>query len=335
MAMKSPIKTFSLLASASLLTLSSLSAVSTDPVGYVTTTIPANSDGLLSTALHRSALYSGSVASIPDSNTIQVSNVPGFSADEYAGGGNFVIFTSGDREGLWAVIDSNDADTIDLTFVTQDLGEDAEDRVEVGDTFSIIPFWTPATLLPEEETVAGTQLLVFSRNQPGINISAASTYTHYDTYSWYAGATDVNDSPIFPDESIIVRNKSSDLISVTQAGNVPMATYRTVLSTVSEGVQQDIRLTTGLPAAISVRDLIDPGIAGVGDQILIFNQDQAGENKSAAVTATYYENYGWYAGSTEINDYILEPGQGFVYRKAAANTADILVDHTPAYQLSL
>ncbi|WPJ94263.1 TIGR02597 family protein [Coraliomargarita algicola] len=330
--MKKSIKTFSLIASAALLTITSLSAVSTDPVGYVTTTIPANSDGLLSTALHRPAIFSGSVASIPDSDTIEVSNSPEFLADEYAGGGNFILFTSGDREGLWAVIDSNDADSIDLTFVIQDLGEDVEDRVEIGDTFSIIPFWTPATLLPEGETAAGTQLLMFSRSQPGINISAAFIYTLYDTYGWYAGPTDVNNEPIYPDESLIVRNVSDEPLKLVQAGNVPMSAYRTVLSSLAEGVEQDIRLTSGLPSEVAIRDLLDPGTAGAGDQILIFDQDQVGQNKSAAIIATYYETYGWYSGPTERNNYLLQPGQGFVYRKAAANNLDIVVTHSPSYQ---
>jgi uncharacterized protein (TIGR02597 family) len=330
--MKIPSKTISLLATASLFTLSSLSAVETDPVGYLTTSIPANSDGLLSPALHRQAAYSGSVESVSDADTIAVSGTPNFTSDEYAGGAYFMLFTSGDREGLWAVVDGNGIDSVDLTFVTQDLGTVANDKVVADDTFQIIPFWTPRTLLPEAATTHGTQLLVFSRTQPGINLSASSTYTLFETFGWYAGATDVNDFPIYPDESVVVRNKSANPIALVQSGNVPMAAYRTVLSAASSGVQQDIRLTTGLPSSVAIRDLIDPGSIGVGDQILIFNQAQTGENKSASITATYFETFGWYAGATELNDYLLEPGQGFVYRKAASNSTDVVVTHSPTYQ---
>lgn len=330
--MKTSLKTISLLASAALFTLNSLSAVETDPVGYVTTSVPANSDGLLSVALHRPAVFSGSISAVVDSDTITIANSPAFTADEYSGGGYFVLFTSGDREGLWAVISSNSSDSLDLTFTNQDLGTEVNDRVNAGDTIDITPFWTPATLLPEGEVVAGTQLLVFSREQPGINLSAVSIYTLFDTFGWYNGPTDVNATPIYPDESVVVRNKSASPLSLVQAGAVPMSAFRTVLSSVSAGVQQDIRLTTGLPTAVKIRDLIDPGAAGVGDQILIFDQNQAGENKSATTIATYFETFGWYSGPTELNDYLLEPGQGFVYRKAASNNTDVVVTHAPTYQ---
>lgn len=330
-------KTTLLLTGASLflsagISLSQAQSVSTIPVGYVTTDVPANSDGILSPALHRAALYSGSVGSVADVDTIVVSGTPGFSADEYAGGGNFVIFTSGDREGLWAVINANTTDSIDLTFVTQDLGSVADDRVEAGDTFEVVPFWTPATLLPEGSTAAGTQLLVYSRSQPGINLSAVSIYTLFDTFGWYNGPDDVNNEPIYPDESVVVRNKSSEVLSIVQAGAVPMSSYRTVLSLVSAGVQQDIRLTSGLPAQVAIRDLIDPGSSGDGDQILLYDQDQLGENKSAVTIATYFDGFGWYSGPTELNDYMLQPGEGFVYRKAGTNASDVVVDYTPTYQ---
>jgi uncharacterized protein (TIGR02597 family) len=331
--MKTPTKFIALLSGAALLASSAFAqGVVTNPVGYVTTTVAANSDGVLSAALHRAALFSGSVASIDDLDSISVTGTPGFSADEYAGGVNFVLFTSGSREGLWAVVTANGVDTIDLTFVTQDFGSAVDDRVEAGDTFDVIPFWTPGTLLPEGGTSAGTQLLVYSREQAGINLSPVSIYTLFDAYGWYNGPDDVNNAAIYPDESVVVRNKSAEPLSLVQSGAVPMAAFRTVLAAVSVGVQQDIRMTTGLASSVAMRDLLDPGVAAVGDQILLYDQTQTGENKSPVTIATYFDVYGWYSGPNDLNGRLLEPGEGFVYRKSAVNTSDIVVSHSPSYQ---
>lgn len=308
-----------------------LQAVETEPVGYVTTTVPANSDGIVSPALHRAPVFSGKIASVDDADSVTLTGAS-FTTDQYAGGGYYLLVSSGDREGMWAVIDSNDADTTNLTFVTEDLGSQAGDKVLAGDSVSIIPFWTPSTLIPDGSAPENTQLLVFSRNEPGINLSASGTYTYFDGFGWYSGPTDFSDTPIYPDESVIVRNVSGSPINVVQSGNVPMSAFRTVLSHVSTGVQQDIRLTSGLPSPITLSELADPGAAGDGDQILIFDSAQTGQNKSASITATYFDGFGWYSGPTDLNTHTINPGEGFIYRKAASNSGDVVVDLKPSYQ---
>jgi hypothetical protein len=111
-----------------------------------------------------------------------------------------------------------------------------------------------------------------------------------------------------------------------------MAAFRTVLALVTGGTQQDIRLTSGLPLGVTWQELADLGASGDGDQILIFDNTLPGENKSASITVTYFDTFGWYNGGTLMNSYALAPGQGIVYRKNGANTSDVVLNFKPTYQ---
>ena len=313
-------------------------SVATDPVGYVTVTVEANSDAVVSAVMSRPSVFTGTIASVDDADTVTLSDSPGFSTDEFAptdlSGNNsyYVKLTSGDREGLWAIISGNTTSSLDLTFVTQNLGSVENDKVQAGDTVEIIPCWTPATLFPEANISNLSELLVFSRTVAGINLSASATYVCYDGFGWYNGGTLVDNLPIYPDESLIFRNKSVSPQQLTQAGVVPMAAFRTVLALVDDGIMQDIRLTSGLPVNVTLQELADLGADGDGDQILIFDNTLAGENKSASITATYYNGFGWYNGGTPMNSYVLTPGEGIVYRKQGANTSEVVLDIKPTYQ---
>jgi len=333
-------KLIALLSGAALLSVSSLAAqtATTAPVGYVTVTVEANSDAVVSAVMARPASYVGTIASIDDADTITLSATPGFTPDEFAPtdefGNNsyYVQFTSGAREGLWAIISGNTSSALDLTFVNQDLGSVVGDQVLAGDAVEIIPFWTPATLYPDADVADLSELLVFSRTVAGINLSASATYVSFDTFGWYNGGTLVDNLPIYPDESMIFRNKSASPQQLTQAGEVPMAAFRTVLALVTGGTQQDIRLTSGLPLGVTLKELADLGASGDGDQILIFDNTLSGENKSASITATYFDGFGWYNGGTLMDSYELAPGQGIVYRKLGTNTSEVVLNFKPTYQ---
>ena len=328
--MRMPTIISALASGAALFCCSSLFGLTSDPAGYLTTVIPAKSDGVFSAALHQAPEYTGDITAISGGNTIELESA-NFTSNQFANS-HYALISSGDREGLWAAVSGNDGKSLNLSLVNQDLGDVAGDRVEVGDTVKIIPFWTPATLITKPAVPAGTELLVFSRNVAGINVSAVSTYRYIAEAGWYDGPEEANDKPIYPDESVVLRNRSDAPLRVVQFGNAPMSAFVTVVSAVTEGVQQDIRLTSGLPVSIAIQDLIDPGAAGDGDQILIFDHQQPGENKEPLFTATYVPGSGWFEGQTNRNNYQLQKGYGFIYRKAAANSGDLVIRHKPSYQ---
>jgi len=175
-------------------------------------------------------------------------------------------------------------------------------------------------------------LLVFSRTVAGINLSASATYVSFDTFGWYNGGTLVDNLPIYPDESMIFRNKSGSPQQLIQGGKVPMSAFRTVLALVADGTTQDLRLTSGLPVDVTLQEFADLGASGNGDQILIFDNTLPGENKSASITVTYFDGFGWYNGGTPMNAHVLAAGEGIVYRKQGSNSSEVVLDFKPSYQ---
>ena len=333
--MKTP-SIFSILTATALVGIGSTSAfaqVATEPVGFVSKSSQSGSDVTFAPALHRAPVFTGVIGSIDDADTITVSGTPAWTANQFGGQTHYVLIGSGDREGLFAEITANDADSVDLVFLVQNLGTVDGDKVAAGDEIKIVPYWTLGTLFPDGSVPDLTSLLLFDRTQTGINKSASTVFINYATFGWYDGGTLSNSRIIYPDESVVLRAPAGEVLNLTQVGAVPMERVRTLLSNETPGQDQDIRMTTGLPVPVTVGEYLNPGANGDLDSLLIFDDSQSGQNKSAATVLIYYNSFGWYDGGTLADGYVLQPGQGFIYRKAAANSAnDVVVNFQPAYQ---
>src|SRR5690554_2503311 len=119
--MKLPSKSLALLTGAVFFSASSLivgtasaESVSTDPVGYVSNfvtngTEPATKEILVSAVLHQPIAFASTVDSIPSPNTIVLAGDPSWATNEFADSAisHYAVFSSGDREGLWAIISGN------------------------------------------------------------------------------------------------------------------------------------------------------------------------------------------------------------------------------------
>lgn len=311
----------------------SAQTVTTDAVGFNDKTVPADSDVTYSPSLHRPAKFSGVIESIVDADTIQISNAS-FSVNEFAAPeAHYVVIGSGDREGMFAQISANAADTLDLTFFVQDLGNTINDQVLAGDEVKIIPFWTLGTLLPDGDIPDGTQVLLYDRTEEGINNSAEMIFTMFAGFGWFDGPTNGNGEIIMPDESFKIRAPSGTPVQITQVGAVQMEKVRTLLENVTGGVDQDIRVTTGLAVPIALQSFLNPGAAAEGDQVLIYSETDAAQNKSAEAIATYFDGFGWFDGPANMNGYMIQPNQGLVYRKLGSNSGnDLVISFTPDYQ---
>ena len=312
--------------------------VSTDPVGFVSKTIPANSDGTFAPSVQQPASFVGTIATINDPNNIKVSGSPGWTANSFVTSGTYYcLISSGAREGVFATITANGTDTLTLAYVVQDLGTVSGDKVVVGDVVKIIPYWTLGTLLPDATKTGGfapdkTTVFLYSRSQAGTNKSASHFYTLYATYGWYDGGTPSDSQIIYPDESIVVRAPSGASVPITQTGSVLMNKYRTSLDNITPNVDQDIRLGVNVPVPVGLRSFMDAGLPADGDTVFIFNDAAVGQNKSATNFFTYYNTYGWYDGGTNVDAYQLQPGQGIVYRKLGSHTGSLVVTYKPGYQ---
>ncbi|MDB6138302.1 MAG: hypothetical protein JWO94_1374, partial [Verrucomicrobiaceae bacterium] len=154
-------------------------SVVTDPVGFVSVTVPTQSDAALGAPLGRANEYQGVIQSIGgvSGNVITVAGTPGWLTSQFI----YVLGTqpktyyaridSGVREGLIATITANDTSSITITVPSGDdlVGVLTSAANTTGDSISIAPYWTLPTLLSAVPT--GTQALLYPTNASGINIA--------------------------------------------------------------------------------------------------------------------------------------------------------------------
>ena len=308
------------------------STATSDPVGFVNKSGTAATDVTFSPTLQRAAAFVGTIAEITSPSVIKVSGTPNWAVNSFATT-HYALVGSGDREGLFAEISANTADSLTLTYVVGNLGSVLGDKVNVGDQIKVIPFWTLSALLPDGQVPDGTIALLYDRSQSGINRAASHIYTMFSGFGWYDGPTEGNAQTIYPDESIVIRVPVGQTLNLSHVGTVPMDRIRTALQNVTPGQDQDIRITTGTPIPVTLASFLNPGAPADGDIVLIFDDSAPGINKAASFVVTYYNGFGWYDGPTDMNGHQLQPGQGIVYRKAGANSANTLyVTFKPSYQ---
>lgn len=300
-----------------------------NPTGFVSVTSPQGSDITFGPPLHQTPAFSGIIGSISNGDTLTVSSSPAWTADEFAGT-HYVLICNGDREGLFASIASNTADSVTLTFISETLGDQLGDRVEAGNTFKIIPFWTFGTLFPDGSVPAGTKVLVSDRSQTGIN-KPGRFINYFEGFGWYDGPTEKNNEIIYPDESVIIRTAAGQSLDLSVQGAAPTSALRVVLHHVTEGQDQDINFINPFPVPVTLANLFSPGSSGDGDKILLSNNSQDGINKPGRFV-NYFDGFGWYDGPTEKNNELIEPGQGITYRRVASNSADLVITQIPDYQ---
>lgn len=297
--------------------------VVTAPVGFVSVTVPAASDAALGAPLSRTEEFQGVIQSI-SGNTITVAGTPGWTANQfvYASGTQpktyYARIDSGVKEGLIATIASNG--TGDLT-VTLPSGEDLTNvstnaalisPATTGDSLSISPYWTPATLVTG--VVAGTQILRYPTATAGINLSSAATYLFNGT-NWFFGATNVNDVPFGSAEGFVLRNNSASPQTISITGSVPMTGHRARLVTLAANTSQDQRIFYNSPIPEVVGNVFPPTALSAGDRLLAFDNSAPGKNKSSSATLLWTGS-AWMQGSTNVTTtYQLQPGNSYLFRK--------------------
>lgn len=157
---------FSLFATSIALTPLALTAASTVPIGYLTVTVPAGADAIVSVPVARQTAFSGAIDSAivdnpADTGTISVAGA--FTADEflYDGVDQFdqffvrVASTTIGTNGMWYRIDSNTADALTVDLAGQALTPGAA-FLSAGATVRVAPFWTLEQLF---DTAVATAVL--------------------------------------------------------------------------------------------------------------------------------------------------------------------------------
>ena len=313
--------------------------VATDPCGFVSVNIPANSDFHFTVPLVQPPQFVGTIQSA-SGNTIfvnQLNGLPNWTPNSlvYVQGTQsttyYALMASGTKEGMHCPITANGTNSL-----TIDPGTDSLTGVVTGtngDSIKVVPYWTLSTLftnfaspsLPDQ-----TQAMIFDGVQ-GINTSAAVVYTYYAGYGWYNGGTPANDVCISPGQSMVIRNVSGSAFQLNVTANVPVNKHYAMLSTTVANQPQDNPIGYLSPTPSTL------GQVGLGisdqDQLLVFDNTASGYNKSATQVITYYLGYGWYEGGAEVDStFQLQPGYSYILRKAATATpASVLWQNEQPY----
>ena len=304
--------------------------VETDPVGFVSIPVPAQSDAILGACLNRAAVFKGKVESI-SGTTITVAGTPGWQANQFVQTlpgqtDTFAVhFATGIKEGLFAKVSANSANSITVELASANSADDlsgvksnAVDGAGNGDEIDILPYWTPNTLFGGVTLPDQVELYVYDNDQVGQNIAPSAPMAYFTGFGWFEtiGFSDQSHRPINFGSGYIFRNTSGGEVTVTLVGSVPMSEHRIVLRTLAANTAQDQRITYSSPVPEALASL-NLGAEDF-DELFIFDNTTSGINK--APTPLVYSSGRWYNSISfaDVTDTTtLQPGTSIVYRKAA------------------
>jgi uncharacterized protein (TIGR02597 family) len=331
-------KSLKYLATLTALAVSSAMAATTDPVGFVSVTVPAASDAALGAPLGRASEFQGVIQSIAG-NTITLAGTPNFAANAfvYSAGVQaktyYLRIDSDTKEGLILPITGNGTASVDITIPA---GEDLTGVLTnaangTGSSVSIAPYWTPSTLITG--VLTGTQILRYPTSTTGTNLAPSITYVFNGT-NWLQGVTVVNDVIFQTGEGFTLRNNSTTVaqtISIT--GSVPMSAHRIRLRTLAASASQDQRIFYNSPIPETIGNVFAPAALAAGDRLLAFNNAASGKNKSPTDNLVW-SGTAWLQGATNVTTtYQLQPGSSYIFRKnqTGASAASVVWNDLQSY----
>ncbi len=332
--------------------------VTTDPVGFFTVDINANSDRAVALGLHRDPDIPSTTVTGVQGNVISISAqltadqyvyVDGVQDDQF-----YLLVKDGTLAGRWYEITDNG--TGDVTVNQGPYSENVQTQGLVADTsVCIIPFWTLNTLFPDGAGLDANSafftptnfVLLSSQTGQGTNLPFDKVYFYYDgtdnvqPAGWYDngnpfGGEPIEDTLVPPDSYLVVRNAGSAK-TITVEGAVP--TTPSDVALVTDNVQQDNQTVNPFPIPVSLNQLqlAQSGAVTAGssvfspvDFVLIYDQAQSGQNSFPSKVYFYHDGtdfvlpQGWYDNSNPFagkvgDDKIIAPGASITIRKAASS----------------
>ena len=343
-----PLKSDLLIVAAACIGGSSLLAqttVTTDPVGFTTTSLLGNSDTYLGIPFTRPPEFTGTVQPA-NADTLTVNGAPGWANNQfvYAAGTQpkhyYVLIANGGasnaKEGHIYAITGNSSNTLTVDTTFDNLtGIAANTRV------TVIPYWTPATIFPPSDADVSftattnpptykTQLLIPNTSSAGINLAPSAAYFFIKNGSnigWRVegdNSTDHDDDPLLPDDYVIVRNANgAPTLPLTPAGSV-LRSKVAVPIFASSSLQQDnpVAMLRPLDMTLDVSGLapIDNSFVQ-GDQLLLFDNTQQKIGKQPSKTYTFNDGWRLTTDNLEHSKDVIPRGSAMLIRKAAKTGA--------------
>jgi uncharacterized protein (TIGR02597 family) len=318
----------------------------TDPVGFVSYTVNAQSDQKIGVPMQQSSSFSGSASSVAGA-VIQSTGMPSVTGD------NFLLVTSGLAVGQWEQISASSAGQVTLASPISGF--------QTNDTFIIKPFWTLSTLFPGGGAIPNSvdpenPVAVVLFNVPGatgINQATGASYLYHGggvlPAGWYDANTFelANNVTINPESFLTIRNSTGSPINVSFSGCVP--TTKTALDVTSRSAgAQDNLIYNRFPTDVT---LANSGLASSGavapspdpenptDTVLVYQTNSIGLNPASAAQYIYHGGgvlpAGWYDANTfaSADSVAIPAGGAFIIRKPAG--ANSVISWNPNLPYSL
>jgi uncharacterized protein (TIGR02597 family) len=318
----------------------------TDPVGFVSYTVNANSDQKVGVPMQQASAFQGTAATV-SGTTVSAAGITSLS------GANLLLVTSGTAQGKWEQIVSSAAGTVTLAASIPNFSN--------GNSFVIKPFWTLNTLFPNGGSLPKSQdpeapvayILVNNPAAVGINLPSAGTCFYYDgtgdllPAGWYAdGSFESADNFVLsPETFITIRNGTSSAVNVSFVGSVPVDGLGLDVTSTSSGPQDNL-IYNQFPSDVTLAnsDLVSSGVFSPSpdpeaptDLLLVYSLNSSGQNPPTSASYIYVAAggplaAGWYTdGSFEsANNVVLPAGGSYIIRKAAgANQTKTFIPTVP------
>jgi uncharacterized protein (TIGR02597 family) len=318
----------------------------TDPVGYVSYNVNAQSDQKIGVPMQRASSYSGTASSV-NAATVQADGMPALT------GNNFLLVTSGTAAGQWEQISTSSAGQVTLA--------SSISGFQTNDTFAVKPFWTLDTLFPNGGAIPSSAdpenpdaVVLF--NVPaatGVNQAPGEAYLYHAgevlPAGWYDANTFelANSVTINPESFITIRNSTASPISISFVGSVPAAKMAIDVASRAAGAQDNL-VYNRFPTDVT---LINSGLASSGvvspspdpenptDTLFVYQLNNNVLNPAPSAAYIYHGgevlSAGWYDANTfdSADNLAIPAGGAFIIRKPAG--ANSVISWNPDLPYSL
>ncbi|MDQ8194433.1 hypothetical protein QEH59_08345 [Coraliomargarita sp. SDUM461004] len=352
--MRTLLKTFALLSSAALCSLSTLSAVTTDPVGYVTWTIEEGTGNARNISPLGIPLY------MPSDNVTGISRgvITGVSSDNItvAGAGwlagelsseaapYIIRITSGLASGRNLLVstdasEANTTDTLTIDLVASDVDVLTSLDINVGvDTFELVECDTLLSMLgtPSDGAIIGGSDFDSADNIWLLDYSGSWKKFYYDTDvdSWVRnirGFPAANNEPLLPDNGLLVLRQATQTTELILTGTVPslgrqMTINKAGLTVLANSFPVDMQLSdVGLE---SIPDWESSSDADLAD--IVFVRDGNSWKRFFHNGSEWVENV---RGFPNSDDFMIAIGSAIIVQKKTATSSDVTYTQVLPYTL--
>ena len=350
---------------AALMGSASAQTATTVPVGYMSLTVPAETDTPISTPLLRPAAWSGASTAV-SGNTVSVA-AASFTASQFGASTNMLQVTSGPLIGRTFPVLSNATGTVTVDPVGSTTLQ-AQGFASTN-TFVIRPYWTLNTLFPSGAGIGvnsdpfspNTQVLIRDNSDSGINRAPSVSYFYYDgtaggNAGWY-NSSDLdaglqNDLTLSPEFVPSIRNTTASPLALTLSGEVQSVPTATLVISDTSANDSSAQLSYPVDTSLDQSNLFTSGAVDAssdpfapGDQLLVFNPSDTGYNPSPSGSYFYYDGVaggqaGWYDSSDLDAGIIgattfLKAGSNIIIRKTGNGSGPVADTWTAPLPYSL